>query len=140
MSKAVLLLVVLALSGCDWFSRSGPSEKRNFEKAEPFAQRYEPGVYKCTKCGSVLFSSEKKLKQPAAQWPVFSEGEPGAVRLPTTALTASDAGTIVCSKCNLHVGFSCRVDAEHPAGVAEVKGPHVCAYSSSMTFESSVGK
>lgn len=135
MFKALLVLVALTgLSGCDWFSRSGPPAQQKYEREEIYAHHHENGVYHCTKCGAVLFGSEKKLDEAGTRWPVFSEGEAGAVRAPVTAMTSEDRAKVVCAHCNLTVGQFCR-SGELLTDTAILDGAPICALSSSLRFE-----
>lgn len=129
-----LVLILLVVSGCDWFSRSGPPAQQKYEREEIYAHHNEKGVYRCTKCGTVLFSSEKKMQQQTTRWPVFSEGEPGAVRSPKTPLTTEDSTKVVCAHCNLQVGHLCR-GGELLTGEGIPDGAAICALSSSLKFE-----
>lgn len=135
MFKALLVLVALTfLSGCDWFSRSGPPAQQKYEREEVYAHHQEKGVYHCTKCGAALFSSEKKLEESGTRWPVFSEGMRDAVRAPTTPMTTEDQVKVVCAKCNLHVGHRCRAGELLPS-TAILEDAPICALSSSLKFE-----
>lgn len=133
MRKAfVHMLCLFALAGCDWFSRGGPPAQQKFEREEVYAAHFEAGVYRCTKCGALLFTSEKKLREPS-RWPVFSQAEPGALQTPP-ALTAEDKAKLVCSKCHLHVGHYCR-GGELLKTEAPAEGAPICALSSALRFE-----
>ncbi len=134
MSKGLLLFLLLAgLSGCDWFSRGGPPAQDKFEREEIFTHHNEAGFYLCTKCGAVLFGSDKKIKNESARWPIFSQGESGAVRAPSTSLTKEDQNKRVCAKCGLHIGHLCRNAILLPAGEV-ASDVDICALSSSLKF------
>jgi len=125
-----VLLCLVLLSGCDWFSRSGPPAQQKFEREEIYASHFETGVYRCTKCGALLFASAAKLKEAGTRWPVFSKAQPGALQA-QSALTDDDKGKLVCSQCHLHIGHYCRGgQLLHEAADAPI-----CALSASLRFE-----
>ncbi len=129
MCRLLFVLVLLLVSGCDWFTRGGPPAQQTFQRDEIYAGHFEPGTYRCTKCGAVLFSSEKKVKGNL-RWPAFSESAPGSLQ-PQAELTGEDKGKLVCAKCHLHVGHYCRGGEL----LDEAGGAPICALSASLKFE-----
>ena len=71
----------------------------------PFSGRYEnffgPGVYKCKRCGAVLYQSKDKFDAKCG-WPAFDEEVPGAVeRVPDADGKRIEAR---CANCGAHLG------------------------------------
>jgi peptide methionine sulfoxide reductase MsrB len=125
------LFLFLSFTHC---TRSGPPAQQKFEREEAFAQHFEKGVYRCTKCGALLFRSENKLKDPSSRWPLFSAEEPGSLRAPATAMTAEDKAKLNCSRCHLHVGHYCR-DGKLVTAEEAAEGAPICAQSAALRFE-----
>jgi len=83
-------------------------EKRVIEEKgteAPYSGEYEnwfaPGVYKCKRCGAVLYQSKDKFDAKCG-WPAFDEEVPGAVkRLPDADGLRTE---VQCAKCGAHLG------------------------------------
>lgn len=71
----------------------------------PFTGQYDnhfaKGVYKCKRCGNILFRSEDKFDAKCG-WPSFDDEVKGALRkLPDKNGARTE---IQCAKCNAHLG------------------------------------
>jgi peptide-methionine (R)-S-oxide reductase len=64
----------------------------------------EPGVYRCSCCGSELFRSETKYESGTG-WPSFYEPiSPDAVRTEADGSHGMERTEVVCSNCDAHLG------------------------------------
>lgn len=108
-------------------------EKRVIEgkgTESPYSGEYEnffaPGVYKCKRCGAVLYRSKDKFDAKCG-WPAFDEEVLGAVkRLPDADGLRTE---VQCAECGAHLGHVFEGE-----GMTEKNVRH-CVNSVSLEFE-----
>ena len=70
---------------------------------EKYTEFFKKGIYKCKKCGNVLFPSDAKFKSGTA-WPSFREALPGAIAMKPDHSLGMERTEAVCAKCGEHLG------------------------------------
>jgi peptide-methionine (R)-S-oxide reductase len=73
----------------------------------PFSGKYwnnhEPGFYKCSNCGAVLFDSKDKFDSGTG-WPSFTKAEQGSVNERVDRSLGMVRNEIICKRCGAHLG------------------------------------
>lgn len=91
------------------------------------------GSYSCGKCGSLLFSSDKKFDSGSG-WPSFSDSIEGSVDFVEDKSHGMVRTEVVCRKCKSHLGHV------FDDGPKETSGKRFCINSLALDFKSSVKK
>ena len=86
------------------------------------------GVYKCSACGTPLFSSDAKFDSGPG-WPSFDQAIPGAVKEIKDDAYGMERTEIVCSKCGSHLGHV------FDDGPKETTGKRYCMNSVCLELE-----
>lgn len=73
----------------------------------PFSGQYDstfdPGMYSCAACGTVLFDSDKKFDADCG-WPSFYDAKPGAVKFHADDSLGMRRTEVTCATCGGHLG------------------------------------
>ncbi len=96
-----------------------------------YVDHHEDGVYRCRRCGAVLFRSEDKFDSRSG-WPSFDQAEAGAVEERPDPDGARIE--IVCASCGAHLGHVFRGEGFTNKGVRH------CVNSVSLDFAPSPGE
>lgn len=89
---------------------------------------HEKGMYKCSNCGLVLFSSDKKFDSGTG-WPSFYEAEKGTVEFVDDDTHGMRRTEAVCARCGAHLGHIFHDAPQTPTGA------RLCMNSCSLSFE-----
>jgi len=71
--------------------------------SEIYKDHWEKGAYKCSKCGSILFSSDAKFDSGTI-WPSFRKAEKDAVSMEPDYSLGMARTELLCEKCKQHLG------------------------------------
>ncbi len=94
-------------------TREGGTERAFSGKYNKF---YKEGVYKCSNCGQVLFSSEHKYDSGSG-WPSFSDvAKKGNVETRDDSSFFMSRTEVICSRCGAHLGHVFE-DGPKPTGL-----------------------
>lgn len=73
----------------------------------PFTGKYwnchEPGVYRCSNCGAVLFSSKDKFDSGTG-WPSFTKTDGSSVEIRKDYSHGMTRDEVICKHCGAHLG------------------------------------
>jgi len=73
----------------------------------PFTGKYwnnhEPGLYRCSNCGSVLFDSKEKFDSGTG-WPSFNQAKENAISTKLDRSYGLVRQEVVCKHCGAHLG------------------------------------
>lgn len=100
---------------------------------EIFKSNFGKGMYKCSKCGAMLFSSDEKFDSGTA-WPSFRNAEKNAVATKPDNSIGMQRIEIICSKCGQHLGHVFN-DGKACGDTHPEAGKRFCVLSDSLKFE-----
>jgi peptide-methionine (R)-S-oxide reductase len=102
----------------------------------PFTGKYNDhkgeGVYKCSNCGTELFSSDNKFDSGSG-WPSFDD--PVAkenIELVSDSSVGMERTEVICKKCRAHLGHV------FEDGPKETSGKRYCINSCSLDFKDNI--
>lgn len=122
------------LSEQEWLQKLSQEEyyilrKKGTER--PFSGKYndfyEEGMYQCSGCGALLFTSEQKF-QSGCGWPSFDDAIPGTIDETPDYTHGMIRTEITCKNCGGHLGH---VFNDGPTAT----GLRYCVNSVSLHFE-----
>jgi len=100
---------------------------------EKYKDHWEKGVYKCSKCGHPLFSSDDKFNS-IDRWPSFRDELPSATDKKADFKLIIPRTELICKKCHEHLGHVFNDGKE--AGDKDPKaGKHYCILSDALEFD-----
>jgi len=70
---------------------------------ERYTDFFGEGIYKCKKCGTVLFDSEAKFKSGTI-WPSFRKSMPDSIKTQPDESQGMHRTEVLCAKCGEHLG------------------------------------
>jgi len=101
--------------------------------AEIYKENWEKGVYKCSKCGNPLFSSEDKFDS-GTRWPSFRKAmKQGVSTNPDNSLFMKRT-ELLCKKCKQHLGHVFD-DGKESGDTHKEAGKRFCILSSTLDFK-----
>lgn len=143
LSLLFLVATAAAQASDSWRSKSEDEWKKTLTPQQfeicrkagterPFSGRYNEhkgeGVYKCSSCGNVLFTSEAKFESGTG-WPSFSSVlDPNTVELVPDQSHGMERVEVRCARCGAHLGH---VFDDGPAPT----GKRYCINSVCLDFE-----
>jgi peptide-methionine (R)-S-oxide reductase len=71
--------------------------------SSPLLREDRDGVYKCARCGTILFNSNTKYDSGSG-WPSFTKAENNSVLLQPDLSHGMERTEVKCYKCNGHLG------------------------------------
>lgn len=71
--------------------------------SSPLLNEKRKGVYKCVRCGTILFKSDTKFDSGSG-WPSFTDAEKDSVLLQPDLSHGMQRTEVKCYKCNGHLG------------------------------------
>ena len=100
---------------------------------EKYADFWENGKFKCSKCGAELFGSDAKFKS-GTQWPSFRKAKKGAIQRRPDYSYGMLRTEILCAKCGQHLGHVLG-DGKICGDTDPEAGNRFCVLSDSLKFE-----
>ena len=101
-------------------------------KAEIYKDNWERGLYKCSKCGNILFNSSDKFES-GTKWPSFRKAMKGGVSMQPDTSLGMERTELICKKCGNHLGHIFD-DGKTCGDVHPDAGNRLCILSSSLKF------
>ena len=100
---------------------------------EIYKHHSEKGMYKCSKCGNKLFSSDAKFDSGTA-WPSFRKAEKEGVSTKDDFSLGMRRTELLCKKCQHHLGHVFD-DGKMCGDSHKEAGKRFCILSSALKFE-----
>jgi len=100
---------------------------------ERYTDFFGEGIYKCKKCGTVLFDSEAKFKSGTI-WPSFRKSMPDSIKTQPDESQGMHRTEVLCAKCGEHLGHvfddGKMIGDTHPEA-----GQRYCVLSDTLDFK-----
>lgn len=100
---------------------------------EQYTDFWDPGTYRCAKCGTALFTSDTKFKS-GTNWPSFRKAMPKAVATQPDYTHGMIRTEVICAHCSEHLGHVF-TDGRLCGDTHPEAGMRYCVLSDALSFD-----